>query len=387
MSFGNDDNIFRALQQFIDQHGDEFESIEKAVETFMSFYNNGELENEIESTPEMESAELFELSMSIGDEKQRKALLREAIELWPENWNAHLELIEGSLVEQIEQIRKLEITAFHKWEETDQVGWINYEERPYLRLKFMLAVILFKQGLLEEALEHFENLYEIDEMDSLGARYYIMSIYCRTYDFESAYELFSEVPYPASEDDRMIIPLLVVAVLTNNLTYAKDLFLDLEEANDNLFQLFMDDSWPMDLILGFGEADHFQMNSFESIAVALNDILPVVVSSEYLFDWMLEEYEAAEPHERVNVNEKVISFTGASKQYRAQTNQFTYKSYLEIPALADVVHIAAVTLQEMGHVKVEDFSAYTEKELLAIKHIGPQTIKQLKANGVKFKKK
>ena len=51
MSFGNDDNIFRALQQFIDQHGDEFESIEKAVETFMSFYNNGELENEIESTP------------------------------------------------------------------------------------------------------------------------------------------------------------------------------------------------------------------------------------------------------------------------------------------------------------------------------------------------
>src|SRR5699024_11390769 len=141
MSFGNDDNIFRALQQFIDQHGDEFESIEKAVETFMSFYNNGELENEIESTPEMESAELFELSMSIGDEKQRKALLREAIELWPENWNAHLELIEGSLVEQIEQIRKLEIKAFHKWEETDQVGWINYEERPYLRLKYMLAVI------------------------------------------------------------------------------------------------------------------------------------------------------------------------------------------------------------------------------------------------------
>src|SRR5699024_1967950 len=85
---GNDDNIFRALQQFIDQHGDEFESIEKAVETFMSFYNNGELENEIESTPEMESAELFELSMSIGDEKQRKALLREAIELWPENWKS-----------------------------------------------------------------------------------------------------------------------------------------------------------------------------------------------------------------------------------------------------------------------------------------------------------
>ena len=72
MSFGNDDNIFRALQQFIDQYGDEFENIEKAIEAFMSFYNKGNLENEIESTPEMESAELLELSMSIDDENRAR---------------------------------------------------------------------------------------------------------------------------------------------------------------------------------------------------------------------------------------------------------------------------------------------------------------------------
>lgn len=387
MSFGNDNNIFRALQQFIDEHGDEFENIEEAIEAFMSFYHQEGLddEDEMEMTPELESTELLELSMRVTDEDQRKALLQEAIEIWPENWNAHLELVEGSFTEQIEQIRELEEKAFETWEETDQVGWLDYEERPYLSLKYMFSVILFKQGLLLEALEHFEILYEIDEMDSLGARYYLMAIYCRTYDWESAYELFSDVPYPASTDDRMIIPMLILSILTDNITYAKDLFLDLEESNKELYMLFDDDTWPVDLILSYADADQYQVDSFESIALALNDILPVIVSSEYLYEWMLNEFETAEPHERVNVNEKVISFKGASQHYRNQEDVYDRKPYLEIPVLDGVVHNAAVALQAMGLVSIEDFAVYTEKELLAIKNVGPKSIQQLKDNGVIFK--
>lgn len=390
MSFGNDNNIFRALQQFIDDHGDDFESIEEAIETFMSIYNqDGSLDDafDIEMTPEMESSELLELAMDEVDEKRRKELLNQAIELWPENWNAHLELIDGTYIEEINQIRELEERAFESWQETDQVGWLNFEERPYLSLKYMFAILLLKQGLLLEALDHFQAIYEMDEMDSLGSRYYLMSIYCRLYDWESAYELYSNTPYPASTDDRMIFPMLVVSILTGNLTYAKDLFLDLEEANDQLHLLFMEDHWPVDSILNFAEADHYQPNSFSSLALALNDILPVIVSSEYIYEWMLAEYQSSEPHERVNVNDKVISFKGASKLYRDQdqTDEFPYKSYLDVPVLEGVVHNAAETLQKMGLVTIEAYTKYTEKELLAVRHIGPKTIEQLKKNGVKFK--
>ena len=388
MSFGNDNNIFRELQQFIDDHGDDFETIEEAIETFMSFYHQENLDDDMEMSPEMESMELFELSLTVKNEAQRKVLLNEAIDIWPENWNAHLELIDGSYMDQINQMRELENTAYESWQESEQAGWLNYEERPYLSLKYLFSVLLFKQGLLLEALDHFQVLYEIDEMDSLGSRYFLMAIYCRLYDWESAHDLYTDVPYPASTDDRMIMPLLVLAILTGNTTYAKDLFLDLEEANQELGLLFTEDTWPVDLILSYADADQYLVDSFGSIALALNDILPVIVSSEYIYEWMIEEYEAREPHERVNLSEKVISFKGASKLFEEQRyKDLTYKSYLEVPVLDGVVHNAAETLEAMGLVTIEDYAKFTEKELLAIKHVGPKSIEQLKANGVVFKQK
>lgn len=389
MSFGNDGNIFRELQQFIEDHGDEFETIEEAIETFMAFYQQESMDDDdMEMSPEMESMELFELSLSVKNNTQRRAMLEEAIEIWPENWNAHLELIEGSYMDQVNQIRDLENTAYESWLESEQAGWLNYEERPYLSLKYLFSVLLFKQGLLLEALDHFQVLYEIDEMDSLGSRYFLMAIYCRLYDWESAYALFTDLPYPANSDDRMILPLLVLAILTGNMTYAKDLFLDLEESNDELGLLFTEDSWPVDLILSYAEVDQYQVASFGSLALALNDILPVLVSSEYIYEWMLAQYEAVEPHERVNLSDKVISFKGATKLYNEHQDKYLhYKSYEEVPVLDGVVHNAATTLEAMGLVTIESYAKFTEKELLAIKHVGPKTIQQLKANGVVFKGK
>ena len=48
----------------------------------------------------------------------------------------------------------------------------------------------------------------------------------------------------------------------------------------------------------------------------------------------------------------------------------------------DLVHIFV----ENGIRRSSDFKKWTEKEVLALKGIGPVTVKKLKENGIKFKK-
>lgn len=401
MPFGNDHNFFKKLQQFLDKYADEYKTVEEAMDAFLEQNPMNDLDDEtvhdlnnlfdseftsgFDDTPDMESMRLLEQAVQLPEGKKREDLITQALRLWPENWYAHLERIDGSDVEIIEQLRDLEVLAKESWLETEQAGWLNFEERPYLTLKFSLARTLLSQGLLLEAADHFEELYELDEMDSLGARYSLMSIYCRLYDWESAVELFYDVPYPANSDELMIVPLLVLAILTGNTTYAKDLFYDLEEANEDIGYLFTDYGFPVEQIMGIDEAAPYQPGTFSALSVAFKDIFTVLIDSDYLYNWMLDQYQAKSRHQKININDKVISFEGAASHFNGG-NRKTTDAEESVPVLEDVVYNAAEALFNLGLVTQADFSDYTEKEILQVKNVGPKTIEQLKKNGVVFKK-
>lgn len=382
MSYDNHNNIFEALQQFIDEHGDDFASLEEAIAEFVSYYRDEEGPT-LDVSPQVESMELFQLALNINDDQQRKSILQQAIDLWPYNWDAQMELIEGSLPEQISQMRNLEQKAKDEWLKGDQSGWLSLEERPYLRIKYMFASLLFKNGLLYEAKEHFEEINEIDELDHLGTRYNLMAIYCRLYDWQSAYQLYSRVPYDAGQDDRMILPLLILAILLNKQFQAKDLLLDLQDANDGLDELFSHEHWPIDDILLEVEDDRYEPGTYSSIAIALVDIMPVIVGSEFVYQWLHNEYHSPGSNERVNVSDKVISFDAAAKHYQDSRPQISVDDSIEV--LQGVVHNAAIALQQRNYVTIAAFADITEKELLQIKYIGPKTVEKLKENGVVFK--
>ncbi|WP_238601455.1 helix-hairpin-helix domain-containing protein, partial [Streptococcus suis] len=61
------------------------------------------------------------------------------------------------------------------------------------------------------------------------------------------------------------------------------------------------------------------------------------------------------------------------------------EDFLALPELEGIAAARLETFYEAGIQSVADFANHTEKELLALKGIGPATIKQLKEKGIELK--
>lgn len=61
------------------------------------------------------------------------------------------------------------------------------------------------------------------------------------------------------------------------------------------------------------------------------------------------------------------------------------EDFLALPELEGIAAARLETFYEAGIQSVADFASHTEKDLLALKGIGPATIKQLKEKGIELK--
>ena len=61
------------------------------------------------------------------------------------------------------------------------------------------------------------------------------------------------------------------------------------------------------------------------------------------------------------------------------------EDFLALPELEGIAAARLETFYEAGIQSVADFASHTEKDLLALKGIGPATIKQLKEKGIVLK--
>lgn len=68
-----------------------------------------------------------------------------------------------------------------------------------------------------------------------------------------------------------------------------------------------------------------------------------------------------------------------------KTSAGTLEDFLALPELEGIAAARLETFFEAGIQSVADFTNHTEKELLALKGIGPATIKQLKEKGIALK--
>ncbi|XJS10759.1 tetratricopeptide repeat protein [Aerococcaceae bacterium WGS1372] len=402
MSFKDERDMYEKFMEFLSKREKKDDLISDAFDEFFSLYSIDEDGEQIfvsmmmklmrsndnleEISPEMKSFSILDQATEMEQGPERDALLHKAIEIYPENWYAHRALMDGNSLELIEQLRDLEKLARESWKTTSQGGWVNPDEHTYLTVKADLARELMTQGLLVEARDHFEELYHLDKTDFMGTRYVLMAIYCRTYDWERASKLFREFADPNDMDDQMLVPLLVLAILSGKNAYAKDLFHDLLQVNTAVGDILEADGFPIEKIMMVDETDGYEPGGFESLAIPLQEILPVIIDSDYLFEWMSREYQVESDHQKINLSEKVISFEGASQMYKqTETKEKYTKAEEEVDVLEGVVYNAAQILSDMGLVTAKAFEDYTEKEVLAIKFVGPKTIQQLKKNGVVFK--
>lgn len=376
------DDIFRLLQAFIDENQHNYASVDETVEAFMAQYHEklakeGQAFQSEEMSKEEESMLLLQESQLETDRARSRKLLKQALKLWPDNFEAEMLLVEGDFTEQLKAFSKLEQRERAKWLKSDQSGWVNFEERPYWRLKHAYADFLFDIGLLTEAEAHYEESLTINEMDQLGARYSLMSVYARTYQWDKAMDLFEQIPN-AFEDDQMLVPLLCLAVLTRNDDFAYELLAALKRANSELKQLFKDDTLPIDLIMASGTGGHYTFNSLESLCVAFYPLVPMLFGAEYVYLWLkkafLNKGKRTQPVKKVNFG------------HEADIIKFPGKHVKATEPLEGILGQARNILEAAGLTSFEAFEKVTEEDVRSIKGIGPRTMRLLKDNRVTFKK-
>lgn len=390
------------LQQFMNEHGDSFSSQEEAIEYFINEYN-ASLNSDAplpygENDPILQSLDLFNEAMQTRKQSKVKVLMDQALELWPNNWHVHIyRLIEpdsNDLEELVVNYEQLERKAYKEtWKKQDQREAIEVEA--YLNIKRHFSDILFACGQLDKAQKHFEELLRMDEFDSSGARYKLLAIYARKYDWKNAWKFYLKNE-EAESDDQMVLPIIILAVLTDRITLAKKLFRKLMELNSDVSYLFEDeDEWPYSDIVDSADIlqGRFAPFSYDSLLISLYDHLPLLYDNVFLYQVLEKEFHTlkselgarSESHSLFLEQMSEIDYNPYSMDESMHPNLFSMYSEDESNPLRNIA-IEQVRLLIRNNLQTyDDFLKKTEKQVKAIKGIGPVTIKKLKENGITFK--
>lgn len=101
-----------------------------------------------------------------------------------------------------------------------------------------------------------------------------------------------------------------------------------------------------------------------------------VATAREVVETVVEKAEVAVEHVVEQVKEVVAEVTSSAA---------SLDDFLALPELEGIAAARLETFYEAGIQSVEDFTSHTEKDLLALKGIGPATIKQLKEKGIDLK--
>ncbi|UUX34960.1 tetratricopeptide repeat protein [Fundicoccus culcitae] len=384
----------KEFQEFIKKNGHLYKTDEELVHAFLQeiFGDLTYKENlftgfDVTEGNPQKSLELVEQALDTDVWSERKALLEKALDEWPDNYDAQILLIDPncSIVERIEQLEDIYDDATDFFDLQEQEGWLNFEERPYIRLQHYLGSLYMENGMYNSALDVFLSVAGIDESDGAGIRYQIMSTYALMNDYTSATEFFQEIE-DATEDEGMIIPLLFTAVLDQDYETAESLMRLLITLNSQVGELFTEDFWPLEKIFKAQDQSFTNLTEFTYLAQILANLTPLVTSSEFLYVYLKNLYEslqqtsqAKEPELLIPdpvVSNKVIEFPKEKVRSMPTT--------LEQPLFSGLTEKQVAILNDLHLNSFEAFTKVTENDVLSIKGIGPATINKLRVNGVVF---
>ncbi len=259
---------------------------------------------------------------------------------------------ERAIFEEIKELEICEQKDYLVWKASEPNGWRNLEERPYLRQKMELAMLCKQNGLYQKALNHFMQIYEVDESDALGCRYEILSLYVLKSDFSGTVSFYDSRAYH-KDDVLMQVPLLIGAILEGLDLKAKVLIKELIKEVDGFVDFCQLQSFPLHLMMEAGELENYEPNTMECVYLGLYNIFPLMFTvHSYVFNYLNNFFTS---------DNNFLGNSGISKTKVSIFNK------------CDIYYLS-------------DFSGWTEKELLSISGIGKEIVKKLKELGAVFNK-
>ncbi|EKB54059.1 hypothetical protein [Falseniella ignava] len=368
--------FFRQLQVFLDQHEDEFENVDEAINYYVTQFNAGLIDEPDDDASR--ALDLLEMALDYEDADERLALLEEANQLDPHNLDIYCALClerygEMEAIPYIEE-KTAEYFKTHRQSIKDS-SYAGIENRPYFRARKFLLDFYKQEYLLGKAENTAKELLRNNPNDNLGARYSLMGTYVLSFQHKKARSFFKKEPMH-QEDDQMLFYMAVSLILDEDIQYAERIIKKLLKINPTITRFFIEQEFDSFLVYSFLPDEYYQPNSERSLAIAFAEVLSLFQHSEYLY-WTFQ---------------KILKQTNPEyfDQYYAQQVNWL-NSYAEAYELAGTGIFTNISSQYVrpllleGLRTLEDFQAKGEREVLAIDGIGKGTVKKLRENGVTFK--
>lgn len=153
----------------------------------------------VEDERAIQAFELACAAEETADELERIKLALRAVRLDPYCLDARVIVAEAAGGPEREFIADLQgIVALgerqleHCFEQDRGHFWGVVETRPYMRARARLAEEFHKAGRIHEAIQHYKDLMELDERDSLGIRFPLLGCYLQVGDLEGTRKLFKD---------------------------------------------------------------------------------------------------------------------------------------------------------------------------------------------------
>lgn len=171
---------------------------EEELNTFMEgLLDSGRpLEGFEARTPLEEAQEIIYEAFDTPSSAKRVKLAKEALSISPDCADAYVILAQETksitkALEYYQQGVAAGERAIGQDKFAELIGhfWGFLETRPYMRAREGLALMLREYGDEDEAIDHIEEMLELNPNDNQGIRYHLLSIYMDLEDDDEAYEL------------------------------------------------------------------------------------------------------------------------------------------------------------------------------------------------------
>lgn len=370
------ENIFRQLEVFLEQHSDEYENIDEAINDYVARFNDGLIDKLEDDTSRV--LELLDEAMESDDADERLALLEEANQLEPDNLDIYCALCferydDIEAVSLIEEKTKEYLKTHRRF--IKEASYAGVENRPYFRARRLLLDFYKEQLLFGKAQDTAREILRYNPNDNLGVRYSLMAIYVLSFQPTKA-RIFFKKDSMYQKDDQMLFYLAVSLILEGDLNYAKRIIQELLEINPTITQFFVTKEFNSFLVYETLPFEPYQFNSEQSLAVAFNEVLSLFQHSVFLYRTFQKILEKINPE--------------YYQQYYAEKSNGValYRESYKLAGTGIFTNIDSRYVRSLlskGLRTLEDFQTIAEHEVLAIDGIGKGTVKKLRDNGVTFK--
>ncbi|MBM7635572.1 hypothetical protein [Streptococcus saliviloxodontae] len=233
--------------------------------------------------------------------------------------------------------------------------WDRKSQKTYFGSKFSLGLLCKQNGLYEKALVHFEELYQLDEQDSLGARYEIMACLVLLRRYKDAQSFYDAIG--GQGDEQLLVSLFVASLLHDDIDSCRLYVSQLLEVNPHFITFLEEVAFPLPEIMSSVNWERVQSGTLDSLYFSFSRVLPILLTAYgFVHSYLINHFEEIAMEEEVLL-EELDFMTDKMRE------EFSF----------------------WGIHRLQDFAKWTEKEVLAFPGIGKVKVQKLKEAGAIFK--